>query len=318
MSAKNKYIVTTTIHHPTEAVERFDALPDWTLIVVGDQKTPSDYALTNGIYLSPAEQTALAPELSDLIGWNCIQRRNLGFVLALDLGADIVATIDDDNIPYTDWGQDILVGQTHSVRCFEAPNGCFDAIGATGHDHLWHRGYPRELLDSRDYSNSRQQTIKFDIQADFWDGDPDVDADCRMKHAPDIKFEPTDFPFASSKIGPFNSQNTLMTSDALRQYFVLPGIGRMDDIWASYHVQSLGYQVAFGKPTVKQERHPHDLARDFGQEELGRRLSGVLVASVNNGTYDPHDFWPERAQKAYEAYRRRWIGDFDHHRRAER
>ncbi|MEM7461250.1 MAG: hypothetical protein AAF362_01070, partial [Pseudomonadota bacterium] len=69
-----KFIVTTTINKPTEAVRRFDALADWTLIVVGDQKTHEPYELKNGIYLTPAEQEKLAPELSDLIGWNCMCR----------------------------------------------------------------------------------------------------------------------------------------------------------------------------------------------------------------------------------------------------
>ena len=38
-------------------------------------------------------------KLSQLIGFNCIERRNFGFLLAKKLGAEIIATIDDDNIP---------------------------------------------------------------------------------------------------------------------------------------------------------------------------------------------------------------------------
>ena len=36
-----KFIVTTTIQHPTEATIRFYKKKDWNLIVVGDKKTPS-------------------------------------------------------------------------------------------------------------------------------------------------------------------------------------------------------------------------------------------------------------------------------------
>ena len=51
-----KYIVTTTINEPTEAIKKFDNLKDWNLIVAGDLKTPKNYKLKNGTYLSPKDQ----------------------------------------------------------------------------------------------------------------------------------------------------------------------------------------------------------------------------------------------------------------------
>jgi hypothetical protein len=45
-----------------------------------------------------------------------IQRRNVGFVFAYNEGADIIATVDDDNIPYDNWGDNVLVGQEVEVR----------------------------------------------------------------------------------------------------------------------------------------------------------------------------------------------------------
>jgi len=35
-----KGIVTTTIKAPTKAIEKFQLLPDWELVVIGDKKTP--------------------------------------------------------------------------------------------------------------------------------------------------------------------------------------------------------------------------------------------------------------------------------------
>ena len=53
----NKYIVTTTIQEPTEATIKFSTKKDWTLVVVGDKKTPaSEYKKINCIYLTPKEQ----------------------------------------------------------------------------------------------------------------------------------------------------------------------------------------------------------------------------------------------------------------------
>jgi len=297
-------IVTTTKHAPTPAVRAFDALPDWTLIVVGDRCTPADYRLEAGIYLSPDEQERHAQRLSDLIGWNCIQRRNLGFLYALGLGAEIIASVDDDNVPYADWGRKLMVGQPVELECYRARNGCFDPIGATEHAHLWHRGYPLQLLSSRDYSDRTRRRVSIDVQADFWDGDPDVDALCRLEHAPTATFDPTSFPFTSDALSPFNSQNTFFSRKALAQFCVLPGVGRMDDIWASYHLQSLGFRVAYGAPTVRQERNPHDLTTDLVAEFLGYERSCALIQAINAGTYDPRAFWPEQAWLAYEEYRK--------------
>jgi len=98
-----KYIISTTINPPTEAIKKFDNLKDWNLIISGDLKTPSNYKLKNGIYIGPKDQEKISKKLSDLMGWNCIQRRNFAMILAYKQGADIIATIDDDNIPLSNW-----------------------------------------------------------------------------------------------------------------------------------------------------------------------------------------------------------------------
>lgn len=300
-----KFIVSTTINPPTRAIQKYDYLYDWTLIVVGDQRTPLNYRLDNGIYITPKEQEKLAPELSELIGWNCIQRRNLGFVLALDLGADIVATIDDDNVPLENWGEELLVGKSVEVKEFECPNRCFDPIGATEHHHLWHRGYPLQLISSRNYLHSKKKMVKCDVQAGFWNGDPDVDAICRLEHRPDVTFKAQGFPFTGNAVGPFNSQNTFLTREALQHYFMVPGVGRADDIWASYHMQANGFRVVYSQATVKQERNEQDLTKNLIDEFLNYEKSESLVSSINDRTYNHFDYWPERACLAFDAYRRR-------------
>ena len=47
----NKFVTTTTINPPTKAVKLYDSLEDWNLIVVGDEKTPKNYKLNNGLFL---------------------------------------------------------------------------------------------------------------------------------------------------------------------------------------------------------------------------------------------------------------------------
>ena len=99
-----KLIVTTTINSPTEATKGYDKIEGWDFLVVGDKKTPHD-EYKNYNYLHPEDQEKIDKNLSDMIGWGCIQRRNLGFVYALKNDYDYIATVDDDNIPYDNWGE---------------------------------------------------------------------------------------------------------------------------------------------------------------------------------------------------------------------
>ena len=75
-----KVIVTTTIHAPSEALKKFGAMPDWELVVIGDKKTPSDFHIDGAIYVTPEEQEKYDPDLSAALGWNCVERRNYGFL----------------------------------------------------------------------------------------------------------------------------------------------------------------------------------------------------------------------------------------------
>lgn len=299
-----KIIVTTTINPPTEAIIKFDAMTDWELVVIGDLKTPQDYALKNGRYYTPADQEKYDKGLSDAIGWNCIQRRNFGLLIAYEMGADLVAVIDDDNIPLAGWGENLIAGSTAEVNWYETDLPAFDPIGATNHGHLWHRGYPLQLLPQRDYSRVSRKAVHVDVQADFWNGDPDIDAICRMEHKPDCDFDHSVFPLAANRMAPFNSQNTFITRAVLADYFLFPFCGRMDDIWAAYYVQAKGRQVVFGAPSVFQLRNEHDLVRDMRAEYLGYENNLNLVRDV---TADPEailSYLPGRAIRAFNLYRR--------------
>ncbi len=299
-----KYIVTTTINAPTKALERFSAMEEWELIVIGDLKTPADYKLSRGQYVNPAEQESYDKALSDAIGWNCIQRRNIGIVMAYEAGADVVAVVDDDNIPLEGWGENLLVGTEAEVNYYQSDIGAFDPIGATNYPHLWHRGYPLELLQSRDYSRRSKETVQVDIQAGFWNGDPDIDAICRLEHAPDCDFDAEAFPIAASELSPFNSQNTFLSRRVLKHYFLYPYVGRMDDIWAAYYVQALGYRVAFSAASVFQDRNVHDLLRDMQNEIIGYMNNLALVKQVKEDPSSIVAFLPGKSLRAWDLYRK--------------
>ena len=299
-----KIIVTTTINPPTEAIRRFDAMPGWHLLVIGDRTTPPGYRLDRGTYVSPDEQNRFDARLSEAIGWNCIQRRNIGIAMAHDMGAEVIALVDDDNIPLDHWGTDLLVGREAEVSHYDIAAPAFDVLATTNHPHLWHRGFPLQLLRQRDYPPPRRRRLPVHVQADLWNGDPDIDAICRMEHAPDCRFTGGALPCTANRPAPFNSQNTFLHRDVLKDYFLFPGVGRMDDVWAAYHAQARGWAAVFGAASVYQARNAHDLTQDMKAEYLGYEHNLDIVTRLASDPDAIHRFLPDRAVHAFQLYQR--------------
>jgi hypothetical protein len=302
------HIVTTTINKPTEATIKFCKIASdksFQFTIVGDKKTPHQeyldlskkYSSVN--YLSPDDQDKLYLKLSSVIGWNTIQRRNIGFVYAISNGADIIATVDDDNIPYDSWGDNICINTEIETDMYHTDLNIFDPLSVTNNNDLWHRGFPIELVPIKNnviYYGKKY--IKPLIQADLWDGDPDIDALCRLSKKPTIKFD-IQFPYASNKISPFNSQNTFVHKSVMKYYCVFPFVGRMDDIWPSYIVQYFfPNSLIYNKATVYQNRNVQDLVTNLEKEIIGYRLTNKLVNDIIN--YE--NYLPDDTKKFYSVY----------------
>ena len=298
-----KAIVTTTINAPTRAMMEFAKKDEWELFVVGDKKTPHDkwreFELdhSNVSYISPEDQEAQFPTLSEIIGWNCIQRRAIGYVCALQWGAGIIASVDDDNIPYENWGKNVRIGKPTLVDIYKPENiTVFDPLSVTNHPELWHRGFPWELVArDRVVTYVGQEYILPQIQADLWDGAPDIDALCRMTQGnPIVKFTTTK-PFGSRFPSPFNSQNTFFSAEALKGYYLYPGIGRMDDIWGAYVLQrEVNMRVIYTPSSVYQERNDQSFVQNLKDETIGYEKTLKLL----NG----EDVLPEQAIRFQEEY----------------
>ena len=179
----------------------------------------------------------------------------------------------------------------------------FDPISVTNHKNLWHRGFPLQILNQRKKIKKIKKIINPDIQADFWNGDPDIDAICRMEHHPNCNFNKKYFPFASNKISPFNSQNTFLTKKVLPFYFLFPHVGRMDDIWASYYVISKGFKVVYNKPSVFQKRNEHDLTKDMQKEFIGYENNLNLIKDLKININKIKHYIPNKSLKAFLQYK---------------
>lgn len=95
-------IVITTINAPTRAVQeiardchRLDAH----FILIGDTKTPSGFEQTGASYLDIDAQTQTGFALARLAHTKHYARKNIGYLVAMRDGADVIIETDDDNIP---------------------------------------------------------------------------------------------------------------------------------------------------------------------------------------------------------------------------
>ena len=76
----------------------------------------------------------------------------------------------------------------------------------------------------------------------------------------------------------------------------------MDDIWASYYVQALGFKVFYDKPTVYQDRNVHSIYKDFILEDLGYKNNMSLINKILINPKKIKDFLPKRSFNAFKRY----------------
>ena len=264
-------VVVTTIHEPTKAIKKIIKNKSWKVYVVGDLKTPHGLYQNHPdiIYLSPEEQHSKYEKISDYIGWNTIQRRNIGFIQAYKDGAEIIATLDDDNIPKKNWGENLQINKTIEVDCYENVNGLFDPLSVTNISKYWHRGYPVELVSQRKENIKTKKYITSEIEVGLWDGYPDADAVSKIAHGYKKKKIKLNQPFASEKTI-FSSQNAFIHRNAFPNYCVLPHVGRLDDIWGCILYQQITKKpILFSNVSTIHKRDPHNIVSDLRQELFG-------------------------------------------------
>jgi hypothetical protein len=277
-------LVTTTINvpHVLRLYRRCD--PDVKIFVALDQKSPfkelAKWGNDEGYsWLTPDFQKQW--KCSDLIGWNCIQRRNLATLEALRWGADIIVFVDDDNIPI--WPRHYF---RDYQRAFAEP---FDGLLAAP-DIPWfdigqhlvpptsHRGFPHELAH-RKSRLSHVVDAKIGVAAGLVMGDPDCSALTRIVARPHVTSMDAMSVFGIA-VNPrftrtvWNTQNSAVIRELAPAMLLCPQFRRYDDIIASLVCQRVmadtGHHVLFGPPFVYQERNIHSLSRDLADEAWGQ------------------------------------------------
>jgi hypothetical protein len=280
----NQWIVVTTINAPTKAIRRIGELAaeGWNCVVVGDRKTPKDWAYGNVHYLDFDAQERRYRDLAALIPANHYSRKNLGYLYAMEQGAEVILETDDDNIPLEGFGRDISIDVTGDVV------GGSSWINAYAHftDALiWPRGNPLDTIHQAGVVNEVGVSACCPIQQYLADGDPDVDAIYRLLFRERLTFRQRDpIILAPGSWCSFNSQNTLFFRQAFPLLYLPCHVSfRMTDIWRSFVAQaglwSQHQQLAFRSATVVQERNEHNLMRDF-RDEVDGYLMNARIAEI--------------------------------------
>lgn len=283
-------IVSTSINKPTKATLKFAEIAkrkNWLFVMVGDLSSPHEDYLklqkenSNFQYLTPDFQQKEYLKLSECIGWKTIQRRNIGFVHAYKTGAKSIATVDDDNVPYDSWGNNIFVNWGISVNVWDNTRvPSFDCYSITNHPEIWQRGYPLDYVRFRkenEYKGKEFREVL--IQNDLPDGDPDIDSICRLTQKPIVKFDITE-PYSTNQLAIFNSQNTILSSKCFPYYSVWPTLGRFDDLPGGLYLQQkLNIRPVFCPASVFQERNVQDLHTNLEKELVGFRYFRQFIES---------------------------------------
>ena len=81
----------------------------------------------------------------------------------------------------------------------------------------------------------------------------------------------------------------------------------MDDIWASYYVESLGFKVVYSEASVYQDRNEHDLTIDFKKEVIGYENNVNLLDQLSLNPNNILNFIPERSKDAFRLYQKHFL-----------
>jgi hypothetical protein len=305
-STMNRWIVITTINRPTKAIlaiTKIVASDGWRCVVVGDKKTPADWAAPGIDYLSYESQLKMFGRLAELLPANHYCRKNLGYLYAMRQGAQVILETDDDNIPDDTFGKDIrvqvegeLVGEAKWSNIYKHFTSRL----------IWPRGNPLDTIHGAGQLVGAH-AASAPLQQFLADGDPDVDAVYRLLFKEPLHFDKRAPLFLKEGTWcSFNSQNTLFFRDVFPLLYLPCHVSfRMTDIWRSFVAQlglwCAGHQLVFRSATVVQERNEHNLMRDFSDEVDGY-LNNALIVDRLTEVLNTH-----RGQPLHDVVRAAWV-----------
>ncbi|HWG44475.1 MAG TPA: hypothetical protein VN688_16975 [Gemmataceae bacterium] len=303
MTTPHMTLVITTINIPTlleeyaANFEKHGHLEHTSAIIVGDKKTPHDAAAKvasdlrgrgfDCLYLDlPAQEQYLErfPRLKPLIPYNSDNRRNIGYLMAVEKGADILVAVDDDNFVMADdwYAGHAHVGSSQRLETVSSANGWFNPcqlMEYEPHCTIYARGYPYNKRWQPNKETSETTIGRVVLNGGLWLNDPDVDSLTRLSvPARGVSVRKPRVMLAPGTWAPINTQNTAFHRDVVPAFYFVPvgepisglPVERYGDIWAGFFakkiIDHLNDRVTFGAPACDHRRNAHKLLHDLELE----------------------------------------------------
>ena len=289
------HIIITSIQAPNRVMREISAQAarnGFEFVVVGDAKSPGDFALEGCRFIGIDDPESHAFAFSAACPANHYARKNIGYLWAMAKGAPFIVETDDDNLPIDGfWG---LRQRAHHVPCLDGA-GWTNVYRYFTDELIWPRGLPLTAVrcETRPLETLTRTEVVCPIQQGLADGDPDVDAIYRLLLPLPLSFQPgTAIALGAGSWCPFNSQNTAWWPEAFPLLY-LPSYCsfRMTDIWRSFVAQRIawanGWRILFHSANVFQDRNEHNLMRDFEQELPGYLGNERIAAVLSNLAIEP-------------------------------
>jgi len=300
-----RFIVITTINEKSEAVKKFSKFKGWEVILVGDKKSHKIKNKNNITFLSVEDQRKLGFEIFKHCPYNSYSRKNIGYLYAMKLGADVIYDTDDDNLPYSHWA----FPDFHIDRYANCNKSFVNIYQYFTSEKIWPRGYPLDEINTpQKISIKKSRKLKVGLWQGMVDIDPDVDAIYRLAIGKKIRFCKKN-PIVLNKrlYCPLNSQNTLWSQEVFSCLYLPVSVSfRFTDILRGYIAQRLfwenDYRVGFTGATVYQNRNKHNLMKDFEDEMCYIHIKDIVEILERQKLTS--DVW-ENMLKIYKALRKK-------------
>ena len=298
-------LVFTTINDPVilddfhKNFQKFGHLEQMRAFVIPDKKSPA------AIYqrcqrLREAGLRVTCPTLEEqeayltrvgfephLVPYNTDNRRNVGFLMALESGADFLISTDDDNFPHAD--EDVFAG--HQIVCddvafadetVESNTGWYNICDLLEFDRpvrTYARGFPYYARHQVEQLSTTPGKARVAINAGLWLDDADVNAISWLENPVHGQaYRGKSVILGKKTWSPINSQNTGLRRDVLASYFYVRmgyplsgvNIDRFGDILSGYFslacARHLGETVRIGDPIADHRRNSHHYINDATNE----------------------------------------------------
>jgi len=335
----NVAIITTTINVPYFLESYIQNIDSYAIdygklvfIIIGDLKSPHDEIKRYIKKLNPSfvieywdieHQKKWISEtfgkegiekIEVAIPYNSIRRRNLGYLRALELGSDVIVTIDDDNYPgSSNWLLEHLnpLYASSALPTISSKNKIINPCRILKFNYpnlkIYSRGYPFFELFCDTFDVEFISGGKIALNLGLWTKSPDVDAYTNLLYS-DLEslgireeFQKR-YALALNNYMPINTQNTAFIRELTPVFYdvlmdtSIHGIrlDRYDDIWAGLFalklIHKLNYRATFGIPLAVHRRNKHDYISDLKSELIGMSLNNVVHKIVMNADIQSKNF----------------------------